>query len=176
MAGMTDGGRLQRLLDRIDIEDALVRYYRGLDRFDEELMLSAFHPDAVELHGGFAEGNAWDVSRQLLKIARPFSSSHIHFLTNFQVEFDGADTAFTEAYVLAVSRMEGERGRRDFIFMGRLVDRFERRDGNWRIAHRLLVKDVDKIDPVVELTVDPDKSRTVRGTRDRTDPSYRRAR
>ncbi|HXC38526.1 MAG TPA: hypothetical protein VN667_06230 [Burkholderiales bacterium] len=53
----------------------------------------------------------------------------------------------------------------------RLLDRFERRGGEWRIAHRLLVRDVDRIDPVVEVA--PDTTRTVRGTRDRGDPSYR---
>ena len=162
-----------RLLDRIDIEDVLHRYYRGLDRFDEDLMLSAFHPDAIELHGGTAQGNAWEVSRNLLKIARPFSTSHIHFLTNLQVDFADADTAFTEAYVLAVSRKEDGQGRRDYVFMGRLVDRLERRNGEWRIAHRLLVKDIDRIDSVV---VEPDKPGAVRGRRDRGDPSYQRER
>lgn len=173
MATMAVDVRLRRLLDRIDIEDVLVRYYRGLDRFDEELMLSAFHPDAVEHHGGTAQGNAWEVSRRLLTIARPFSTSHIHFLTNLQVDFTDADAALTEAYVLAVSRKEDEQGRRDYVFMGRLVDRLERRDGEWRIAHRLLVKDIDRIDSV---TVEPDKVGAVRGTRDRGDPSYRRNR
>ena len=173
MTATTAEARLQRLLDRTDIEDVLVRYYRGLDRFDEELMLSAFHPDAIELHGGTAEGNAWEVSRKLLKIARSFSTSHTHFLTNFQVDFTDADTAFTEAYALAVSRRGDEQGRRDYVFMGRLVDRLERRNGEWRIAHRLLLKDVERVDPVA---VEPDKSRTVRGTRDRTDPSYGRTR
>jgi hypothetical protein len=163
--------RLQRLLDRRDIEDALLRYYRGMDRFDEDLMLSAFHPDAIEHHGGTAEGNAWEVSRRLLRVAATFSKAHIHFLGNISIDFTGADTAQSEAYFHAVSRIEDDRGRRDYVVMGRMLDRFERRDGEWRIAERLLVRDVDRVDPVVEVA--PDTPRTVRGRRDRGDPSYR---
>lgn len=166
--------RLQRLLDRAEIEDVLKRYYRGLDRFDLELMLEAFHPGARERHGGWGEGDAAEVSRRLLETASTFSSSHIHFLSNVMVDFEGEDRASCEAYLHAVSRIEGTGGRRDFVFMGRLVDRFERRDGCWKIIDRLLVKDVDKIDPVVEITRDPDGSKTVRGRRDRQDPSYRK--
>jgi len=164
--------RLQRLLDRRDIEDALLRYYRGADRFDEALMCSAFHPDATEKHGGTAEGNALEVSRELLRVASTFSKAHIHFLGNVTCEFEGADIAHTEAYFHAVSRIDDAKGRRDYVVMGRLIDRFERRGGEWRIAHRLLVRDVDRIDPVVEVA--PDTPRTVRGARDRSDPSYRR--
>jgi hypothetical protein len=96
-AGSTTGAteRFQRLLDRQEIEDALRRYYRGADRFDEALMCSAFHRDATERHGGTAEGNAWEVSRQLLRIAATFSKAHIHFLGNISVDFVAADTPLT---------------------------------------------------------------------------------
>ena len=39
--------RLERMLDRQDILDCLTRFSRGMARFDEELFLSAFHPDAT---------------------------------------------------------------------------------------------------------------------------------
>ena len=45
--------RLQHLLDRQEIYDCLVRYCRGVDRLDSELILSAYHPDAIDDHGMF---------------------------------------------------------------------------------------------------------------------------
>ncbi len=38
--------RFERLLNRQDITDCLTRFCRGIDRFDRDLFLSAFHPDA----------------------------------------------------------------------------------------------------------------------------------
>ena len=39
--------RLAHLLERQDILDCLVRFSRGMDRFDRALFLSAFHADAI---------------------------------------------------------------------------------------------------------------------------------
>ncbi len=51
-----DAERLGWLLDRQDILDCLTRFSRGMDRFDRELLLSAFHPDAVIAAGDFVGG------------------------------------------------------------------------------------------------------------------------
>jgi SnoaL-like domain len=45
-----------RYLDRQDIHDCLVRFSRGMDRFDRDLFLSAFHPDATIAAGDFVGG------------------------------------------------------------------------------------------------------------------------
>ena len=37
--------------DRFDIQQCLLRYTRGVDRHDRELMLSAYWPDAFDEHG-----------------------------------------------------------------------------------------------------------------------------
>jgi hypothetical protein len=42
---------LGELLDRDHIVRCLQRYARGIDRLDEELYRSAFHPDAFDCHG-----------------------------------------------------------------------------------------------------------------------------
>ena len=51
-----DAERLGWLLDRQDILDCLTRFSRGMDRFDRELLLSAFHPNAVIAVGDFVGG------------------------------------------------------------------------------------------------------------------------
>ena len=47
---------LQLLIDRQEILDCLNRYCRALDRHDDELLTSVFHPDAVDNHGPWAGG------------------------------------------------------------------------------------------------------------------------
>ena len=58
---------VQELHDREAIRDCVARYCRGVDRFDRELILSAFHPDATDEHGKFV-GNprefvAWELEQ-----------------------------------------------------------------------------------------------------------------
>ena len=75
--------RLDRLLDLQDIVDCLTRFSRGMDRFDRELVLSAFHPDAVIAAGDFVGGlsaqqqlrHRWRhrPQRDLLSVRRPQS-------------------------------------------------------------------------------------------------------
>ena len=65
-------------------------------------------------------------------------------MSNVLVELDG-DRAYVEAYAVAYhdrtgARRPEERGRLD-LWGGRYVDRFERRSGEWRIAHRNCVID-----------------------------------
>ncbi len=48
--------RFERLSARQDISDCLTRFSRGMDRFDRDLFLSAFHPDATIAAGDFVGG------------------------------------------------------------------------------------------------------------------------
>lgn len=123
--------RLESLLDRQEILDCLIRFSRGMDRFDRELFLSAFHPDAVidagEFVGGPGQLYAW--ASQLHE--RGQSSTH-HNLLNHSCEIDG-HVAHTETYYLFTGRNRDET---NWIAGGRYVDRLERRDEQWRIAVR----------------------------------------
>jgi hypothetical protein len=42
---------LQVLLDKQEIHEVLMRYCRGIDRCDAELLRSVYHADAVDDHG-----------------------------------------------------------------------------------------------------------------------------
>jgi hypothetical protein len=72
-----------------------------------------------------------------------------HAICNELIELDG-DTAHREAYFLAFHRLVRDGATVDLLFAGRYVDRLERRDGEWRIAHRVVVHDWSRIDPVAE--------------------------
>ena len=126
--------RLERLLARQDILDCLIRFSRGMDRFDRELFLSAFHPDAVIAAGEFVGDpvNLYNWARDLHEQGQ--SATH-HNLLNHSCDIDG-DTAHTETYYLFVGR---NRDDTNWLAGGRYIDRLERRDAVWRIALRTTV-------------------------------------
>ena len=45
--------RLAGLLDKQEIEEVVLRYCRGIDRRDFDLVRSCYHPDARDRHGSF---------------------------------------------------------------------------------------------------------------------------
>ena len=60
-----DAARLARLeyaADRIEIQDCLTRFSRGMDRFDRDCYLSAFWPDAEMAAGPYVGDvpGCWD--------------------------------------------------------------------------------------------------------------------
>ena len=90
--------RLLDLLERQDITDCLHRYARGMDRFDKELLLSAYHPDAVDDHGTFVGSPAefWD---HFHAVHTNYNSGHHHSLSNISIDLQG-DIAHVETYYL----------------------------------------------------------------------------
>ena len=58
---------------------------------------------------------------------------------------------------------------RDFMTSVRYIDRMECREGDWRVARRVLVLDWTRTDPVGDVPPDPD---VPRAKRDRSDLSY----
>jgi hypothetical protein len=137
---------LQELLDKQAIHDALMRYARGVDRCDVELMRSVYHADAFDHHGPF-QGNAWEFVDQFIPSSREESTFTMHMIGNLLIEIDG-DRAHSEAYFVAyVGREEGSREIID-AFGGRYIDRWERRDGKWGVSHREVVHAWSRADAV----------------------------
>ena len=159
---MTD---VQRLLDRQDIHDVLMRYARGIDRRDFALVASCYHPGANDDHGRF-KGPVEDFIPWVTETLQRFEST-MHFLGNVLIELDG-DQAHAETYCVAYHRLVGQDT--DSIAGLRYVDRFERRGGEWRIADRRIVVEWNRIDDVTTPGFGPEY---LRGRHDRTDPAYR---
>jgi len=125
---------LRRLLDRGAIAECVHRYARGLDRRDAELVAAAYHASAVEDHGQYV-GELDGLVEYLMDVHAPFSGYQRHVTTQ-NVGIDG-DDAHAESYFLSVIRIDGAEKLR--LTGGRYVDRLERRDGEWRIAERIVV-------------------------------------
>lgn len=164
-----DEAALQRLLDKEEIREAVLKYSRGTDRHDEDLMRQAYHPDARDDHGGYI-GDPEGLIRYVNAVHADNWRAHHHFIANMTIEIDG-DVAHCESYSL-VTLARNEGGTID-VGAGRYVDRLEKRDGKWAIAGRInLVEYVGVLTEANEGAVDHDMF--VRGAWDRSDPSYMR--
>jgi SnoaL-like domain len=170
--------RLKLVEDRQAIHDVIVRYCRGVDRSDPGLVLAAFHDDAIDNHFGavlpFREAIG------TLKAARggensPSKTTSMHNICNILIEVAG-DFAQCETYVIVMVRIPQEGGAIDWMHAGRYVDRFERRMGEWRIAYRTVVYDLERFDEVAPVPDGLSQGRyldnAVRGKRGRDDFSY----
>ncbi|MET0246469.1 MAG: nuclear transport factor 2 family protein [Sphingomonas sp.] len=133
---MTDPA-IQALLDRQAITDVINLYLRGADRADIDLIAAAYHSDAIEDHGGVFKGPASDYVALMGKML-PRAGIMNHLATNLVIELDG-DIAHAEHYILAFARMKKDGETFDTLTLARALDRFERRDSLWKIAHRRLV-------------------------------------
>jgi SnoaL-like domain len=163
--------RVDRLLDRQDIIDCLTRFSRGMDRFDRDLFLSAFHSDAVIAAGDYVGGPValYDWASAMHREGQ--TATH-HNLLNNTCEIDG-DTAHSETYYLFAARNRDET---NWIAGGRYFDRLQRRDGVWRIAVRTNVIEWSGMVPTIPLPFAdvPDIHGNGAPSRDTADPSYQR--
>ncbi|HEY3263058.1 MAG TPA: nuclear transport factor 2 family protein [Pseudonocardiaceae bacterium] len=180
MTDRPDDAALQRLLDR----DGLVRlsgtYLRGLDRRDAELLRSVFHDDATTHYGAFRGGPDDFVAMAMRALSG--HETNQHFLGQINLWFgpeavgQPVRRATGEVYFQAfhrVSATDGHGGARTDLFIcGRYVDRYECRDGDWRIAHRTEIVDWARTEPTADDYL-PTHPHAVLGRRDRTDLSYR---
>ena len=168
---MEQAAAVQTLIDRMEIMDCLTRYCRGVDRSDRELVLSAYHPDAIDDHGAFV-GSPVDFVEWAFDIHESGQICTQHALTNHTCEIDG-DTAHTETYYTFFARNVDESL---WIAGGRYLDRLERRDGAWRIASRYCIVEWSGSNdegPIPFADI-PDVHASGIPGRNRDDPSYAR--
>jgi len=150
---------LADLVARRDIEDVLTRYCRALDRADLAMMETVYWPDGTDIHGIFS-GNAAEFVPFIIREIRNYFVMGTHCLLNISIEVDG-DRAASESYLYSPCRVRsdmvpdilGERyaklcaglgidpGHEHFVMAGRYLDKFERRNGEWRIFQRQVVMD-----------------------------------
>jgi hypothetical protein len=135
---------IEDVISEAEIKDVHLRYCRANDRRDEDLMRSCFHPDAViELH------KPLNVDA-FIALGRVVLSKYMvtwHNTGNQLVEVDG-DAAWAEHYTISSHRIAADDTgpERDLVASGRYIDRMERRDGEWRIARRIMLVDFTRLD------------------------------
>lgn len=175
---------VQELADRADITRLLGLYCRGVDRVDEATLRSIYHDDAIEDRGsGLFIGPAQEWVGWTLGLLPAFAATH-HAIQNVLIDVEG-DTAYGETYFTAYHRFadpdasgsEGEvtskevtwpEGGTEMVLAGRYLDRFERRDGVWKIAYRKMVCDWCRTQPAADDWFS-DNPTAYRGVRDISD-------
>lgn len=160
------------LRDREAIKEAMARYCRGIDRLDVDLIKSAYHPDAFDDHGPF-RGLRDDFVEWIVPFLRREYVTTSHHLTTQSIEVQG-DVAYAETYAVVVQEKHAGGEVLQLIANSRYIDRFERRDGDWRIAYRVVVTDSARTDTVAPWKGTSPLSSMTRGAQDRTDPVFRR--
>jgi hypothetical protein len=152
---------------RFEIHDRLLAYTRGIDRLDEDSLLSAFHPGAVMCDYGPSPMTIEDFASHALPSLRKRFIATQHRVSNIRIEIDDV-TALVESYVLAYHVEETDSGNKLHTFNGRYIDEYSLRDNEWKMHQRTLRKDWSKTEDISE---------EMAGTwpasgRDRSDPIY----
>lgn len=168
METTVDNHVLARMVDRQQIWECLLRYIRGVDRMDQDLIRSAFWEDASNSHGpvsGTVEDfiGEWHPAQSTREVS-------FHMVSNQQLDFDDGNGAHGETYFSAAIKQTAE----DEIELvgGRYVDRYEKRGGEWRIATRVVLLDWQGMADASGMAARKAKRHV--GSRDRNDPSYER--
>lgn len=139
IAALDPDTRFDMLFSRACIEDVLARYCRALDRCDIDLLRSLFWPDGHDDHGMYVGGIAGFVEFSMATLRT--MERTMHLIANCVIDFDDANHARAETYIVAWHDIAESLGDRHLVAGGRYLDRFERRAGEWRILERTQVAD-----------------------------------
>ena len=129
---------VREMKDRQEIYDCIMRYCRGIDRLDREVLLSAYHSDALDDHGTFV-GPVDKFADHVFDLHSTHQHRTQHHITNHLCEIDG-DIAHTESYY--IFRSLNKQPPLYTAASGRYIDRFEKRSGRWAIAARVCLVEI----------------------------------
>ncbi len=158
--------QLETLLAKQAITEIIFRYARAIDRMDEALLRSCFHPGSRHCH--FFEGPSSDESLTsenaepadfvafALGVLSAYSRTH-HQMGNTLIDLVASDRANVETYFTAFHRMraigdplaneQAYDTEMDYFVGGRYIDQFECRDGVWLISNRTGMTDWLRLEP-----------------------------
>ena len=167
-----DQSAWSELLEKQAISEQLYVYCRAIDRMDKELLRGVFVADLVAQYSPDHVARSVDELIDWLWRHHLTFHGHSHQIANILIEL-GDGTATSEAYLHArlLRRLTG--GRLElYTVMGRHLDRWQKRDGVWRIAHRRFLTDFFDIRETADLLPEG-ASFAARDPDDvRRDPSY----
>lgn len=172
------------LEDRAAISDVIAAYAHAIDRRRWGMMERLFHPDA-QFQFGTVLGDWRGFVEQARAIIDPCLATQ-HQLGQIQFGFDGEKSCHTETYMTAmhtvpagypVAEVFPDKGKiYSAVVAGRYVDRFEKRDGEWRIAQRSGLYDWREFREVegVDLSDTPEGAAGYHDERDPSTPVVKR--
>ena len=137
-----------------EIFDLIVAESRAVDRADEALQRSLWHPGATVDLGAIFQGTADEFCDWILGVVRS-AVRMSHSVSNQWIRVDGT-RAVAETYVIALDTRAGDDGDVDTLSGGRYLDRFEAIGGAWKFTHRTFVHDWQMEQPSTDQQDDPD--------------------
>jgi len=143
----------QRLVDESEIRRIRRLWAFARDQGDWDTVASLFHPNApvwVSWYKGDAEGFV-ENSRRMFGQGKPETRSK-HWLGNDRVSING-DRGLLETDVEVRARDAIDGLLFDFTYEFRFFDRFEKRNGTWKIAQWTCLYDSDRVAPAVPGTI-----------------------
>ena len=131
-----DASILERLSDERKISGLLVEYCRALDCMDLQAISDIFSDDCIVEFGPDDRLNSrgrYEVAKSLERMWRWARTSH--HLSNIQIQFEGADRAFSTCYVLA---WHERADKTTATIYGQYHDELIRESVGWRISKRTM--------------------------------------
>jgi len=136
IVGMDD--EVRDLLVKQRLHELEMAYCRGVDRRDRDLLASIYFEDAIEEHGSMYSGPVSAFMDWAFDTFLPRFEIVAHYVLNEWYQVDG-DRAEGETHRISYHRpFDG--GDQRFAAC-RTLNRYECRDGVWKIAHRAVVRD-----------------------------------
>lgn len=166
-----DPQALRDLLDREAIRECLYRYCRGIDRLDETALRSAYWPDGTDHHGAYQGSASGFIEMALVKLRN--AGRMVHQISNILIELRGSVAAVESSFLAFQQDLDAQGQPVQTLLLGRYVDRFEQREGQWRVAARTVVYDWMNVSPLPNaLTPEDFGPRQPTGARAPHDPWY----
>jgi len=153
----------------------VLKYCRCADRHDSEAMRGLYHEDALDDHGTYFSGLAMAFIDKLPEIQKSMKILHHNVTThNIALSEDDGNYAEGEVYILAMHQAETPEGELiDFIIGGRYLDKYEKRDGQWKFSHRAILADWCKLAAPSDITLEDEIiAGALVGKPGKDDPSY----
>jgi ketosteroid isomerase-like protein len=155
---------VQDLIDKQAIAEVVHRYCRAVDRGDLELLRTVYHPDARdERSGAITLGE--DIASAILDPVMSGMLSTNHHVGTQTIVVEG-DSAAAETYSAGNHILKDGRRLRSLV---RYIDRFERREDEWRIVRRQMILENSEVAPALDAV---EGAPPTAARRDRGDPSY----
>lgn len=161
---------LHDLIARDSLRRLVTAYSRAVDRRDFALLRSLYDDEATDTHGAMFDGGA-DAYVAFCKRALSAYEATVHYLGNMDFAIDG-DRAEGEVHKINYHRTHGP-DRFEIITGSRSLDRYVRRNGEWRFLSRAITLDWARKRPVDPSAYDDIAAGSPPGHAGADDLSYR---
>jgi hypothetical protein len=135
--GMTLEQKIQRLADRLDINELMARYCRHADVLDAEGMAACFTDDCVVAYVPASIAAPARSRKELLGFLHayfPNSVSSTHYITNVELLFDTPDRVTAHTYMYSWQRFKGYPAAADCHRYGRYEFQILRTAQGWQFS------------------------------------------